>query len=48
MRRRDEDGPILNTHSPPSNGEHNRWCQKVKDHLIYCRFTGQLIGKVGK
>jgi hypothetical protein len=29
-------------------GEHSRWCQKIKDKLIYCRFTDQLIGKVGK
>ena len=28
------------------NGEHNRWCQKIKGKLIYCRFTDQRIGKV--
>ena len=30
------------------NGEHNRWCQKIKGTLIYCRFTDQRIGKVSK
>jgi hypothetical protein len=30
------------------NGEHSRWCQKIKGKLIYCRFTDQRIGKVGK
>jgi hypothetical protein len=29
-------------------GEHNRWCQKIKGKVIYCRFTDQRIGKVGK
>jgi hypothetical protein len=28
------------------NGEHTRWCQKIKGKLIYCRFTDQRIGKV--
>jgi hypothetical protein len=30
------------------NGEHNRWCQKIKGKLIFCRFTDQQIGTVGK
>jgi hypothetical protein len=30
------------------NGEHSRWCQKIKGKSIYCRFTDQRIGKVGK
>jgi hypothetical protein len=29
------------------NGEHNRWCQKIKGKLIYCRFTGRPIKQVG-
>jgi hypothetical protein len=36
------------THSRHLNGERNRWCQKVKGSVIVCRFTGELIGKVGK
>ena len=28
------------------NGEHNRWCQKIKGNSVFCRFTGQLIKQV--
>jgi uncharacterized phage protein (TIGR01671 family) len=43
---------VMATQSPAHirhlNGEHSRWCQKIKGKLIYCRFTDQRIGKVGK
>ena len=40
--------PAARGNSQHRNGEHSRWCQKIKGKLIYCRFTDQLIGKLGK
>jgi len=30
----------LNQHS---KGFHNRWCQKLRDGLVFCKFTGEQI-----